>query len=70
MPPVQAPMKTLNAGASEFVPHFGGFAEILPQFLDGSGTGTSEGHDDLEVFLYVHIKFSRRQIQWRISSME
>ena len=55
MPPVQTPKKTLNAGASEFVPNFGGIAEILPQFLDGSGTGTREGHDDPEVYiLYIH----------------
>ena len=39
----QAPQKMLNVGASEFVPSLGGIAE------DGSGTGTMEGGDDLEV---------------------
>jgi hypothetical protein len=43
MPPTQAPKKMLNVGASEFVPSLVGFAE------DGSGTGTMEGEDDLEV---------------------
>jgi hypothetical protein len=33
----------LNVGASEFVPSLVGFTE------DGSGTGTMEGDDDLEV---------------------
>ena len=42
MPPRQVPKKMLNVGASEFVQSCG-FAE------DGSGTGTMEGDDDLEV---------------------
>ena len=43
MPPMQAPKKMLNVGASEFVPSLGGFAE------DGSGTGRMEGDNDLDV---------------------
>ena len=42
-PPMQAPKKMLNIGASEFVPSLGGFAE------DSSGTGRMEGDNDLEV---------------------
>jgi hypothetical protein len=43
MPLMQAPKKMLNAGASEFVPSLGGFAE------DGSGSGRIEGDNYLDV---------------------